>query len=214
MTLGGTFNLRRDDLPGPCAPQRDRDGETERQTRGPTRLRLTKVNADDSDESEPRYGVTMPARPDSPSPRLCSRQRRLALKPTSTWQHHEMQWVSGRKQVTPTAPHSLDGLLVQPIRKLARAVMKLRCSLSANGFVGRESGQNEGRTAERKRSRRRCVSHCRNLWSNHKLCVREYYLCLLETKRKIRFPLSRNDIYQKASFGNEIADTSSTNVLQ
>ncbi|EFN60498.1 hypothetical protein EAG_01176 [Camponotus floridanus] len=35
---------------------------------GPTRLRLTKVNADDSDESEPRYGVTMPARPDSPSP--------------------------------------------------------------------------------------------------------------------------------------------------
>lgn len=92
-----------------------------------------------------------------PQSRIGSRQRRLAIKLTSTWQHHEMQWVSGRDQVTPTARHSSDGTLVQPIRKLARTVMKLRCSLSANGFAGEESGQNEGRTLEKERSRRRCV---------------------------------------------------------
>lgn len=173
-TCAGTISL------GPCAPQRD--ATAKRSTR-----RGTNSAAPDQGECGRFRRVGAAIRSDDagetwlPQSRVRSGQRRLALKPTSTWQHHEMQWFWFLVATKSHPRHPIRWMVrwSSPFANLLALWWSCVVHSRWTGLWG-ENGQNEGRTVERKRSRRRCVSHCRNLWSNHKLCVREYYLFLLD----------------------------------
>lgn len=179
FTLGGTYSLRRDDLPGPCAPRWD--ATAKRSARRGT-----------NSAAPPRWVRTIPTSRSRDTEWGCRPD--LAPPVPSMF---EAAPSGDRANINLATSWDAVGLGSQPSHThgtpfVGRYVGPAHSQTCSHGdevalfTLGERVWWRVGKMREerrRKRSRRRCVSHCRNLWSNHKFCVREYYLLFLNKKK-------------------------------